>query len=596
MNREAILNTIQKQPNISVLVVGGGINGISTFRELAMQGVDVLLVEKADFCIGASAASSHMVHGGLRYLENGEFRLVQEALTERNRLLQNAPHQVFPLPTTVPIFKWFSGMLNSPLKFIGLSQRPAERGAFIIKIGLILYDIFASTQKSMPNHEFLSKEQTLRRFPGINPDVTLAATYYDAWMPYPERIGLECVLDAEAASDNAHALNYMNVIGGEGDHVTLRDELTGETYTVKPTIVVNAAGPWIDFTNEAMSRPSHFIGGTKGSHLILDHPELHKTLGGNEIFFENNDGRIVLIFPLEDRVIAGTTDIHIDHPDKSVCTEEEIDYTLKLIQKVFPNLNVSRDDIVCTISGVRPLPAQKAATTGQISRDHSIDVLEAGNGTAYPILSLVGGKWTTFRAFGEQVADRVLNRLGVPRQVSTENLPIGGGVNYPKDETAQRKFIASVASQSGLSSERVQILFKRYGTQANAIAMFCGDNADAPLTHEPSYSKREVQYITRNEKVFTLQDFILRRSLLALGGKLTNPLMSELAAVIGEELGWDAVEQQAQIDAAGKRLLNKNLIVLTETGSKLVAQAPKEAETEIIPEPQLPVLTVELSH
>ena len=128
MTRRHALNQIRANPNVSVLIIGAGINGIGTFRDLALQGVDVLLVDKADYGSGASAASSHMMHGGLRYLENGEFRLVSEALHERNRLLQNAPHYVHPLPTTIPIFRWFSGILNAPLKFLNLLNRPSERG------------------------------------------------------------------------------------------------------------------------------------------------------------------------------------------------------------------------------------------------------------------------------------------------------------------------------------------------------------------------------------------------------------------------------------------------------------------------------------
>ena len=135
MNRQEIIQKYKETPKVSVLIVGAGVNGIGTFRDLAFQGVDVLLVDRGDFCSGASAASSHMVHGGIRYLENGEFRLVREAVQERNWLIQNAPHHVSPLPTVIPIFKWFSGLLNAPLKFLGLLSKPSERGAIVIKIG-----------------------------------------------------------------------------------------------------------------------------------------------------------------------------------------------------------------------------------------------------------------------------------------------------------------------------------------------------------------------------------------------------------------------------------------------------------------------------
>src|SRR5215468_12701645 len=152
MTRKDALTALRQQSDVSILIVGGGVNGIGTFRDLALQGVDVLLVEKNDFCSGASAGSSHMLHGGIRYLENGEFRLVREALTERNRMLHNAPHYSKPLPTTIPIFSWFSGFLNAPLKFLNLRDKPGERGAVVIKIGLMLYDWFTRGQQGLPGH------------------------------------------------------------------------------------------------------------------------------------------------------------------------------------------------------------------------------------------------------------------------------------------------------------------------------------------------------------------------------------------------------------------------------------------------------------
>ena len=580
VSREDIFASLEAQPNVSVLIVGGGINGISTFRELALQGVDVLLVDGDDFCSGASAASSHMMHGGIRYLENAEFRLVREALTERNRLLHNAPHYVFPQPTVIPIFKWFSGTLNAPLKFLGLSSKPAERGALIIKLGLIMYDAFASTQKSMPNHRFLSKEEMLRRFPGIDVDVLMAAQYYDGYLPYPERLALELINDTEQANDRARALNYTRVIGGRADSVTLRDELTGDEHTVKPTIVINAAGPWIDIANDHMNLDTRFIGGTKGSHLVLDHPDLREMLGDTELFFENTDGRIVLILPLEDRILTGTTDIRIDHPDDAVCTDDEIDYILALIRRIFPKVDVSREHVVFTFSGVRPLPAQDTATTGQISRDHAIKTVEAGNDTNYPVLSLVGGKWTTFRAFGEHTAKEVLGRLGMDYTTDTRDMPIGGGANYPTTDHDRQKWVSQVASHTGTAPQQVETWFKRYGTGAAEVAAFAGAGDDAPLEHLPTYTRREVAYITQYEKVFTLTDFVLRRSLIAMRGILSRSLLAELATIIGAELGWKNDTIQAQIAATEASLTDKNRVVLGDNGTVL-AQAATASQPQL---------------
>ncbi|HMD81612.1 MAG TPA: FAD-dependent oxidoreductase, partial [Anaerolineales bacterium] len=223
MNRNEVLSSLKENPNVSVLIIGGGINGIGTFRDLALNDVEVLLVERGDFCSGASSASSHMAHGGIRYLENGEFRLVREAVQERNRLLQNAPHIVKPLPTTIPIFKHFSGLLNAPLKFLGMLDKPSERGSLVIKIGLMLYDAYSraqggqgtqSAQRVVPRHQFLSRDKSLSKWKHLNPEIVNTATYYDGAILIPERLAIELVLDAETYNSNAHALNYVTMVGG----------------------------------------------------------------------------------------------------------------------------------------------------------------------------------------------------------------------------------------------------------------------------------------------------------------------------------------------------------------------------------------------
>src|SRR5512142_674549 len=187
MNRNDILASLKQDPNVTVVIVGAGINGIGTFRDLALNGVSVLLVERGDFCSGASAASSHMAHGGIRYLENGEFRLVHEAVQERNRLIQNAPHVVKALPTTIPIFKFWSGLLNAPLKFLNLLDRPAERGALVIKLGLLFYDAFTKGQGTVPRHKFEGRRESLAKYPALNPAIQYTATYYDGKILSPER-------------------------------------------------------------------------------------------------------------------------------------------------------------------------------------------------------------------------------------------------------------------------------------------------------------------------------------------------------------------------------------------------------------------------
>ncbi len=559
MNRNEILSSLKAKPEVSVLIVGAGINGIGTFRDLALNGVDVLLVDRADFCSGASAASSHMAHGGIRYLENGEFRLVREAVRERNRMIQNAPHIVKPLPTTVPMFKYFSGLLNAPLKFLGLLERPSERGSIIIKLGLMMYDAYTGKKRTVPRHTFFSRAESLKRWNKLNPEIANTATYYDGLISNPERLALEILLDAEADNPNAHALNYVSMVSGEKDTVILRDELSDETLEVHPKLVINAAGPWIDFTNHSLGLSTRFIGGTKGSHLVLNHPELRAAIGGNEFFFENKDGRIVLIFPLHDRVLVGTSDIKIDHPDESICTDEEIDYFIEMISRVFPTIKVTRGDIVFQFTGVRPLGSSGAKTTGQYSRDHHIEVL-SGDWTnlQFPVFSLVGGKWTSFRAFSEQVTDKALEYLGKPRQKSTEDLPIGGGRGYAADETEQKRQIDGFAAWTGLSKERLQTLYDRYGSRTESVATFINRIPDEPLKTLPEITHREIAFLVQNEKAVHLDDILLRRTMLAMLGRLTRECMEEIADAMGAVLGWNVEQKNAEVGRALRLLADRH--------------------------------------
>ncbi len=561
ITREQTINNIRQTPDIDILIIGGGVNGIGVFRDLAINGVHVLLAEKADFCSGASAASSHMAHGGIRYLENSEFRLVREAVKERNRLLVNAPHYVKPLPTTIPMFKAFSGLFNAPLKFMRLLDKPSERGALIIKMGLMMYDAYTGSERTVPRHDFKSRQSSLAAYPLLNPDIIATATYFDGAILQPERLCVEMILDAEAANPRARALNYLAVSGGETDTVRLTDQVSGESIAVRPKLVVNAAGPWIDFTNDALGRRSRFIGGTKGSHLVLNHPQLREAIGENEFFFENKDGRIVLIFPWFDRVLIGTSDLKIDHPDDVRCTEEEVDYFIGMLSKVFPSIKVTREHIVFRFSGVRPLPAQDAATTGQISRDHSIRVIEADGERPFATLSLVGGKWTSFRAFAEQVTDEALARLGATRTRSTRDLPIGGGDQYPATAKAQRDWVNAITAESTLTPSRIQTLFERYGSRAKLIAATCAANDDQPLTHRADYSTAEIRFLIQLEKIVYLDDLILRRTLIGMLGELTLPLLQELCAILAAANGWDDARRQAEEDRTLALLAERHQVI-----------------------------------
>ncbi|POH64160.1 FAD-dependent oxidoreductase [Cryobacterium zongtaii] len=556
-------SALAARPSAKVLIIGAGINGIATFRDLALQGVDVTIVDKGDFVSGASAASSHMIHGGIRYLENGEFRLVKESVTERNGLLKIAPHYVKPLKTTVPMFSALSGVLAAPLRFLTHKQGKAqERGALLIKVGLVLYDSFSRDGGSVPKHEFHGRKKSLERLPRLNPGLKYTATYYDASMHDPERLALDVLRDGLDTGAHARAANYVQAVGMDADGVRLRNTVTGEEFSFAADVVVNTSGPWTDLTNSALGQASTYMGGTKGSHIVLDHPELLAATGGGEIFFENNDGRIVLIYPLAGRVLIGTTDLEHDMSQPIRTTEDEIDYFFDLVKHVFPDIVVDRSHIVFRFSGVRPLPRHDDEAPGFVSRDYRIESspLGARPGT---LLSLVGGKWTTFRALAEHLSGDILTLLGVPRTVSTEGLAIGGGKGYPATPAAHTVWLAANGDEVG--RPRAQALLTRYGTRAGAIIDFLTEAPDAPLSHNPLYTRREIEYLAREESVTHLIDLLLRRTSLAFVGGLTVALLDELAGVLAPVLGWDAATSADEVAQASRELREVHGVDLAAT-------------------------------
>jgi glycerol-3-phosphate dehydrogenase len=365
-SRESMLADLRANPKVQVIVIGGGINGISTFRELALQGVRVLLVDRGDFCGACSSAPSRMIHGGLRYLENGEIGLVRESLRERDLLLRNAPHFVRPLPTTVPIHHVFSGLLNSAFNLLRLRSKPAERGALAVKAGLILYDTLVGSRRLLPKHTFRGRKKSEALWPDLPPTVRFTATYYDAWISHPERLGIELVQDGLGANPEAIAINHVGVTGRDGTRIALKDALTGDEVAVEADLIVNATGAWLDETNSIISpegeRSAPLVGGTKGSHLILDHPELLRALNGHMVYFENVDGRVCIVFPYLGRVLLGSTDIRIDTPGAVRCEDDEVDYVLKSLSYVFPDIAVRPEQIVYRYRRRCPGPSQDGAT------------------------------------------------------------------------------------------------------------------------------------------------------------------------------------------------------------------------------------------
>lgn len=548
-DRAERIGSLRRKGRAQVLVVGGGINGISTFRELALNGVDVVLVERGDFMSGASSAPSRMIHGGLRYMENGEFALVRESLRERNLLLANAPHLVSPLPTLIPVVDRFSGVIGAMRRFLGGAETAGARGALIIKLGLLLYDLYAGRDSGVPRHSFFSGRETRRRWPALRTDIVGSALYYDARISHPERLGIELILDSEQASPEALALNHLGLVGLEPEGAILEDSLSGERFTLDAEIIVNATGAWIDLTNQELARKApRLIGGTKGSHLVIANRRLYEALGETMIYFANREGRVCILFRHLGQVLAGSTDISVETPDGVRCEPEEAAYILASIAEVFPDIPIAPGELIYRFSGVRPLPRSDRSLNASISRDHSCEWLDQQVSAARPVLNLVGGKWTTFRAFGAAAADMILARLGLPRAAATEHSAIGGGRDYPAFERRQA-WVERTAKMAGLSPEAAERLLARYGTRADEYARTLSGGGDEALLSLPAYGQREITWIIDRERPETLADLVLRRLTIAFTGELSHAALIELSKVMAAGRGWDERRRLAECAA-----------------------------------------------
>lgn len=541
-----------------VVILGAGVNGAGLFRDLCEQGVRCLLVDKGDFGSGTSAAPSRLIHGGLKYLETGEFGLVAESTLERNLLLRNAAHLVHPLPTMIPIHSWTKGIGAALRTFFGSTTAPRSRGALLVKIGLRLYDFYGSRERRMPRHRMLGRRRALETIPALTPDIVAVGTYYDATVAAAERLVLELVQDGLAAMPEAVALNWAT-LKSAGDGVLEIEAETGEVRRARPRIVFNAAGPWIDRVNAQLGLDTRLIGGTKGSHIVLDHPELVGQLDGHMIYFEADDGRILLVYPYHGRVLVGSTDIPAADPDSVTCEADEIDYFMQSLRLLLPGLSFDPGQIVYAYAGIRPLPNSEGVAPGLISRDHSTPVHEPDAKRPFTLVSLVGGKWTTFRGFAEQVADMALARLERSRTVSTKDLPIGGGRDMPVGAEARDRWLDETIVQTGIERDRAACLLDRYGTTARAIAAHETVTTDTrPIVGAANHRTAEIDWIARNERVCHLEDVVLRRTQLAITGELTRAGLEQIAAIAAGALGWSDSRTKSEIETVVRVLAGRH--------------------------------------
>jgi glycerol-3-phosphate dehydrogenase len=491
-----------------VIIIGAGINGAGIARDAAMRGLKVLLVDKGDIGSGTSSASTRLIHGGLRYLEHFEFGLVRESLQERETLLRIAPHLVRPLPITIPIYK------------------QSKRGPATTRAGMIAYDLL-SIGKSLPRHRMFSRNETLGQTPGLNPEgLRGSALYFDAQIEFAERLVLENVLAAQERG--AEVLTYTRVanLPGEGGRVAGVEFVSedGTTHFARADVVINAAGPWVD---QLLKGSSRLIGGTKGSHIIVP---AFPGASANAIYLEaQSDGRPFFIIPWNGNYLIGTTDVRFeDDPDKVKSELWEVDYLLAETNLAFPKARLTRADILYTYSGVRPLPRTGDKDEQSITRRHFI--------REHPqfknLLSIVGGKLTTYRSLAEECVDLVFRKLGrrsPPCMTGKEVLP--GAVNF---SSFAREF---VDLNWGTAAIRERLL-RVYGSRARDVSRLATD----PLT-------AEVVFAFEHESAKTLSDCFLRRTMIGLNGDLGLGDLHAAADIGMRSLGWSDVRAKQEVEA-----------------------------------------------
>ncbi|MCP4785685.1 MAG: glycerol-3-phosphate dehydrogenase/oxidase [Fuerstiella sp.] len=522
-----------------VLILGAGINGCGVARELALNGVPVWIVDTNDISFGATSRSSRLIHGGLRYLEYGEFRLVRESLAERQILLDLAPHFVRPLRLFVPVSRRSGGVWFSMLKYLSGTRIPVlnrlssflhpkgTRGLWLVRLGLWLYDFFAhdldhvgSSVQSVGDQNVPCVNQTAYRW---------LCAYSDAQMRFPERFTLSMLEDARSlASKHQVELRVFTHStarpDGNGWQVTTND---GESFAVSPSAVVNATGAWGDLTlNEVDIEASRLLGGTRGSHLLTSNSKLRDALGDAGVYAETDDGRLVFILPFNDDVLVGTTDVRFSgRPEQAIATDDELEYLIDLVNDVMPDSPIGRDDVSMHYSGVRPLPFHPGGKTAAISRDHSV---YHHRDCAVPTYTLVGGKLTTCRAFAELVADRLFATTGFQRLSSSAKLSFAGGDNYPGGDGALNTHQARIAQAHQLSQEQVRTIWELLGTRTDDLLRLAnGQNLqEVDGTHLPLAF---VYWAIDHEWAQTLDDLVDRRLMLLYRDQVTEDCLRQMA-------------------------------------------------------------------
>lgn len=505
-----------REEEFDVVVIGGGIIGAGLARDAAMRGLSVALFEKRDFGSGTTAGSTRLIHGGLRYLEMLDFRLVRMDLCERETLLKIAPHLVHPLEFIMPFYRR------------SLFHRAKMR------IGMRLYDLL-SYDKSLPRHRFLSASELKELEPNLRQEgLQGAAAYFDAQANSPERLCLENIIDAYG--HGAQTFNYTEVTGaslegGTIKSVSVRDLLSDDKteFAVKSRIIINASGAWFDrVAGTLMAHAPEQIRTTKGVHITCP-PVTNRAI----VVFSPIDGRLMFVIPWLGYSWLGTTDTDFTGDPAQVQTNaEDVNYMLRSVTQYFPALDTKR--IYFSNAGVRALVKEEGSESS-VSRMHRI--ADGARSGASNLISVLGGKITGYRAIAEEAVDAACAKLKVNASCQTAVMPLPGarGERAVTDATNVKN-----GSAAGLTQDTITHLFNLYGNRAGEVIALAAESEhlSEPLSpHAPDIAA-QVVFAVRTEQCARLVDFLLRRTLLGFSQDQGQSAASRVASLLTHELNW----------------------------------------------------------
>ncbi|MHB8382975.1 MAG: glycerol-3-phosphate dehydrogenase/oxidase [Candidatus Binataceae bacterium] len=509
-------------------VIGGGINGAAIARDAAMRGLSVAVVDRGDFAGGTSSRSSKLIHGGFRYLPQGQLKLVYEALRERERLRRRtAPHLVKPIRFLFPIY------------------RGRGFGRFTMSMGLWLYDLFARMPRGQW-HRNLNAASVREIEPALaRTNLTGGSLYYDAWAD-DARITFENILDGAihgaAIANYAAAEGFSRDASGRLIAMSVKDFATGATFDLRARIFVNATGPWVDHVRR-LDDPAarNCVRLTKGVHLVFARTTLpvHDAL-----VLADESGRIVFVMPHEHYVLVGTTDTDYSADPAAVITDKsDVTYLLGVLAESLPGIKLKAEDVASSFAGLRALIENGADSKAPSSVPREEVILESRSG----MLTVAGGKLTTHREIAEKLVNRVMKDLGrAPGLCPTRDTALPGARDDNGDDRAGIEALAAIGRAAR------EILVARYGTRAAIPARIATTRADlaAPLAPGCPVIGAEVIHAVRNEMVLHLDDFMVRRTAMVWRYPLeADAAAPAVARLMGRELGWSPAHEADELAA-----------------------------------------------